>query len=215
MPDGKPVPGLISDLVVSMDEQIPLFRQLAARGCPAVRHESDPFKPKLTGEIYIGGLLGKAGAIHGRKLVGGPQMSLELSLDGRRLFVTNSLYSTWNTSSILRLPSKAHGSCKSIATHHAGGLSVDERMFVDFGQEPSGPVRAHEVRYPGSDPTSRYFHVGSCHRRHAFICDASAGGRTLAKVRNAAGHANVSITNGYLRVAVPDVSTRGGRRNFA
>jgi len=31
-----------------------------------------------------------------------------------------------------------------------------------------------------------------------------AGGRTLAEVRDAAGHANVSITSGYRHVAVED-----------
>jgi hypothetical protein len=31
-----------------------------------------------------------------------------------------------------------------------------------------------------------------------------AGGRTLAEVRDAAGHCNVSITSGYLHVAVDD-----------
>jgi hypothetical protein len=33
-----------------------------------------------------------------------------------------------------------------------------------------------------------------------------ADGRTLAEVRDAAGHANVSITSGYLHVAVDDDS---------
>jgi integrase len=42
------------------------------------------------------------------------------------------------------------------------------------------------------------------HGRHTFISHALAGGRTLAEVRDAAGHANVSITNGYLHVAVED-----------
>jgi site-specific recombinase XerD len=40
------------------------------------------------------------------------------------------------------------------------------------------------------------------HGRHTFISHALAGGRTLAEVRDAAGHANVSITSGYLHVAV-------------
>jgi site-specific recombinase XerD len=40
--------------------------------------------------------------------------------------------------------------------------------------------------------------------RHTFISHALAGGRTLAEVRDAAGHANVSITSGYLHVAVDD-----------
>jgi integrase len=42
------------------------------------------------------------------------------------------------------------------------------------------------------------------HGRHTFISHALAGGRTLAEVRDAAGHCNVSITSGYLHVAVDD-----------
>jgi integrase len=48
------------------------------------------------------------------------------------------------------------------------------------------------------------------HGRHTFISHASAGGRTLAEVRDAAGHSNVSITSGYLHVAVAVPSTRPG-----
>ena len=42
------------------------------------------------------------------------------------------------------------------------------------------------------------------HGRHTFISHALAGDRTLAEVRDAAGHANVSITSAYLHVAVDD-----------
>ena len=35
-----------------------------------------------------------------------------------------------------------------------GGLSVNENFLVDFGQEPDGPVLAHETRYPGGDCSS-------------------------------------------------------------
>ena len=42
------------------------------------------------------------------------------------------------------------------------------------------------------------------HGRHQFISHGLAGGRTLAEVRDAAGHANVSITSAYLHVAVED-----------
>jgi integrase/recombinase XerD len=44
------------------------------------------------------------------------------------------------------------------------------------------------------------------HGRHTFISHALAGGRTLAEVRDAVGHANVSITSAYLHVAVEDDS---------
>ena len=40
------------------------------------------------------------------------------------------------------------------------------------------------------------------HGRHTFINHVLAGGGSLAKVRDAAGHCNVSITSGYLHVAV-------------
>ncbi len=40
------------------------------------------------------------------------------------------------------------------------------------------------------------------HGRHTFISHALAGGRTLAEVRDAAGHANVTVTSGYLHVAI-------------
>jgi len=42
------------------------------------------------------------------------------------------------------------------------------------------------------------------HGRHTFISHTLAGGRTLAEVRDAAGHANVSLTSGYLHFAVDD-----------
>ncbi len=42
------------------------------------------------------------------------------------------------------------------------------------------------------------------HGRHTFISHALARGRTLAEVRDAVGHANVTVTSSYLHVAVDD-----------
>jgi integrase len=53
------------------------------------------------------------------------------------------------------------------------------------------------------------------HGRHTFISHALAGGRTLAEVRDAAGHANVSITSGYLYMAVEDEAAVGNLFRFA
>jgi integrase len=50
------------------------------------------------------------------------------------------------------------------------------------------------------------------HGRHTFISHALAGGRTLAEVRDAAGHSNVSITSCYscyLHLAVEDDGSPG------
>ena len=35
-----------------------------------------------------------------------------------------------------------------------GGMKINENFIVDFGQEPNGPSRCHESRYPGGDCTS-------------------------------------------------------------
>ena len=53
------------------------------------------------------------------------------------------------------------------------------------------------------------------HGRHTFISHALAGGKTLAEVRDAAGHANVSITSVYLHVAVDEEDTPENLFRFA
>jgi integrase len=47
------------------------------------------------------------------------------------------------------------------------------------------------------------------HGRHTFISHALAGGRSLPEVRDAAGHANVAITSGYLHVTVDEDAAVG------
>jgi integrase/recombinase XerD len=53
------------------------------------------------------------------------------------------------------------------------------------------------------------------HGRHTFISHALAGGRTLAEVRSAAGHANVAVTSAYLHVVVDDEETIGNLFAYA
>ena len=53
------------------------------------------------------------------------------------------------------------------------------------------------------------------HGRHTFISHALAGGRTLAEVRDAAGHTNVSITSVYLHAVVEDDPEVGNLFCFA
>ncbi|HJZ90098.1 MAG TPA: site-specific integrase [Gemmataceae bacterium] len=47
------------------------------------------------------------------------------------------------------------------------------------------------------------------HGRHTFVSHALAGGRTLAEVRQAAGHASLITTSVYLHIAVDDDATPG------
>lgn len=68
--------------------------------------------------------------------------------------MTNSLYSSWDNQ--FYPPIAEQGSCmlKIDCDTTTGGLSLDERFFVDFGSEPKGPARAHEIRFPNGDSTS-------------------------------------------------------------
>jgi methanethiol oxidase len=72
---------------------------------------------------------------------------LQLSMDGRRLYVTNSLFSSWDNQFYPDLRGW-------MLTLDAGddGLRVDPDFFVDFY-----PARAHEVHLPGGDPTTEIF----------------------------------------------------------
>ena len=145
-----PVPALITDLVVSMDDQALYFSNWL-HGDLRRYDVSDPANPRLTGQLWLGGVLGKPNDT-GRELNGGPQM-LQLSLDGRRLYVTNSLYSTWDNQFYPDLRSWL----LKVDIGEDGSMSVDPDFFVDFGDRPGGPARAHEVRLQGGDCTTEIF----------------------------------------------------------
>ena len=145
-----PVPSLITDLVVSMDDRFLYFSNWL-HGDLRQYDVSDPENPKLTGRLWLGGLLGKQ-SDGGRELNGGPQM-LQLSLDGRRLYVTNSLYSTWDNQFYPDLRSWL----LKVNCNPEGGMEVDPDFFVDLHDRPGGPARAHEVRLQGGDSTSEIF----------------------------------------------------------
>jgi selenium-binding protein 1 len=140
-----PVPGLITDLVVSMDDRY-LYLSNWLHGDIRQYDISDPARPKLKGQVWCGGVLGPVK--HGdRQLSGGPQM-LQLSMDGRRLYVTNSLFSTWDNQFYPNLESWM----LKIDCHPQGGMTLDPDFYVDFG-----PARGHETRLPGGDPTTEIF----------------------------------------------------------
>jgi integrase/recombinase XerD len=56
--------------------------------------------------------------------------------------------------------------------------------------------------------------VTTHHGRHSFVSHALAGGRTLAEVRDAAGHANISTTSLYTHVVTTDDSGVGDLFRF-
>ncbi|MDZ4783229.1 MAG: selenium-binding family protein [Planctomycetia bacterium] len=147
-----PVPGLITDLLLSMDDKYLYFSNWL-HGDIRQYDITNPAEPKLVGQVWIGGVLGKAPKIAGQQLVGGPQM-LQLSLDGKRLYVTSSLFSSWDNQFFPKMAETGSFMLQIDCDTEKGGLKVNEKFFVDFGKEPHGPARAHEMRYPGGDCTS-------------------------------------------------------------
>ena len=79
---------------------------------------------------------------------------LQLSLDGKRLYVTNSLYSSWDDQFYPTIAKQGSYLMRLDCDTEKGGLKIDDSFFVDFGKEPGGPARAHEIRFPGGDCTS-------------------------------------------------------------
>ncbi len=147
-----PVPGLVTDIVLSLDDRWLYFSNWL-HGDIRQYDVSDPANPKLTGQVWLGGVIGKAEPVRGEKLGGGPQM-LQLSLDGKRLYVTSSLYSPWDNQFYPEMAEKGCYMLQVDCDTDKGGLAVNEKFMVDFGKEPGGAARAHEIRFPGGDCTS-------------------------------------------------------------
>ena len=83
-------------------------------------------------------------------LNGAPQM-VEVSRDGRRVYFSNSLYSSWDEQfypdGIKGWVAKADVNVES-----GGGFTLDPDFFVDFGDE-----RPHQIRLQGGDSSSDSF----------------------------------------------------------
>jgi len=152
---GGAVPALISDFVISMDDRF-MYVSAWLHGEVHQYDITDSAKPRRTGTVKLGGLVRDVGKLKGKDMIGGPQM-LQLSLDGKRLYMTNSLYSTWDNAFYPDLGKQGSWMVQIDCDTDKGGLKVNENFLVDFGKEPDGPSRAHEVRYPGGDCSSDIF----------------------------------------------------------
>ena len=153
-----PLPGLITDQLLSLDDRW-LYLSCWLHGDVRQYDITDPSHPRLAGQVWLGGALGgddRVGGddrIGGKKLTGGPQM-LQLSLDGKRLYATNSLFSSWDNQFYPEIAERGSYLVQIDCDTDQGGLTLNEDLHVDFGEEPHGPARAHEIRFPGGDCTS-------------------------------------------------------------
>ncbi|KAE9587846.1 putative transcription factor WD40-like family [Lupinus albus] len=163
------MPGLITDFLISLDDRFLYFVNWL-HGDIRQYNIEDIKNPVLTGQVWVGGLIQKGSPIvavdddgktwqsdvpevQGNKLRGGPQM-IQLSLDGKRLYATNSLFSPWDKQFYPNLIEKGSHIIQIDVDTEKGGLKINNNFFVDFGAEPDGPSLAHEMRYPGGDCTS-------------------------------------------------------------
>jgi selenium-binding protein 1 len=163
------MPGLITDFLLSLDDKYLYFVNWL-HGDIRQYNIENPKDPKLTGQIWVGGLIHKGSSVtveaddgttyqvdvpqvQGNRLRGGPQM-IQLSLDGKRLYVTNSLFSKWDRQFYPEVIEKGSQMLQIDVDTEKGGLEINQNFYVDFGSEPHGPALAHEMRYPGGDCTS-------------------------------------------------------------
>src|SRR5258706_6450331 len=108
---------------------------------------SDPFHPRKTGSVHLGGIVRKAAHPKHPKspLNGAPQM-VEVSRDGRRIYFTNSLYAPWDAQFY---PEGIQSWMVKLDAKPEGGMAIDPKFFVDFGE-----LRGHQVRLEGGDASS-------------------------------------------------------------
>ena len=148
-----PVPGLVTDLLVSMDDRY-LFFSNWLHGDVRMYDVSDPANPRFVDRVWAGGHFGPDHPIEGeRKVVGGPQM-LQLSLDGERLYWTTSLFSSWDEQFYPEEGERGSVMLKADVDPRRGRMELDPEFLVDFGEVEPGPARAHEIRWPDGDCTS-------------------------------------------------------------
>ncbi|CAH0584162.1 unnamed protein product [Chrysodeixis includens] len=160
--------GLMGDIVLSLDDKY-LYTSTWLHGEVRQYDITDREHPKLTGKVLLGGLIAadpemevikdedkerpRPVVLKGKTLQGSPQM-IQLSLDGKRLYVSSSLFSPWDKQFYPKMAQEGGWIVKLDVDTVNGGMKLDPDFLVHFGNEPDGPALPHEIRYPGGDCTS-------------------------------------------------------------
>jgi methanethiol oxidase len=141
------VPPLITDIALSVDDRS-LFVSCWGTGELKRYDVTDPRSPRETGSVRLGGIVERTAHPASGALNGGPQM-VEVSRDGRRVFLTNSLYAAWDAQFY---PEGVDGWLVKLDAGEDGSLTLDPNVFVEFHGE-----RPHQVRLQGGDASSDSF----------------------------------------------------------
>ena len=143
------VPPLVTDIDLSVDDR---FLYVSCWGTGELKQYdvTDPFHPRETGSVRIGGIAGQVPhpAKPDAPLRGGPQM-VEVSRDGKRVYFTNSLYGAWDEQFY---PDGVGAWMAKLDVADGGGIAFDERFFPE-GDAFRGR-RVHQVRLQGGDASS-------------------------------------------------------------
>lgn len=144
------VPPLVSDIDLSVDDRW-LYVSCWGTGELKQFEVSDPFHPHETASVRLGGVVRRQPhpAQADMRLAGGPQM-IEVSRDGRRVYVTNSLYAAWDE--VFYPDGVGAWMAKLDADVDAGGL-VPDAGFFPHGDDFRG-LRVHQTRLQGGDASS-------------------------------------------------------------
>ena len=142
------VPPLVTDIDLSLDDK---YLYVSCWGTGELRQYdvSDPRNPKHNSSVHIGGIVNKAKHPNGKPFGYGPQM-VEISRDGKSVYWTNSLYSTWDDQFY---PGDRGGAMVKAKVGRGGKLKLDEKFFVKF---PKG-YRSHQIRLEGGDCSTDSF----------------------------------------------------------
>lgn len=163
------MPAIITDILISLDDRF-LYVACWVHGDVRQYDISDTSHPKLVGQVFTGGSIYKSGpvkvlrdeelkgqparcTIQGKPVRGAAQM-LQLSLDGKRLYASTTLYGPWDKQFYPEMWEEGGMVIRMHADTVKGGLTIDQSFLVDFADEPDGPSLGHEIRLPGGDSTS-------------------------------------------------------------
>ncbi len=140
------VPPFVTDINLSLDDRF-LYVSCWGTGEMKQYDVSDPFNPVETGSVKLGGMVRRqAHPLRPDKpLSGGPQM-VELSRDGKRVYLTNSLYRTWDDQFY---PAGIRGWMAKLDVRSTGGIELDNDLFLEFDN-----LRPHQVHLEGGDASS-------------------------------------------------------------
>ncbi|MFF4845336.1 selenium-binding protein SBP56-related protein [Streptomyces collinus] len=144
------VPPLITDIDLSVDDRW-LYVSAWGTGDLLQYDVTNPRQPRQTAAVRLGGITTRTShpAAPEIPLTGGAQM-VEVSRDGHRVYLTNSLYAAWDEQFYPTGIQPWMIKLDADTTH--GGLTADTR-FHPHGEDFHG-LRVHQTRLQGGDASS-------------------------------------------------------------